>query len=178
MSQPIQQTQVQTPQAAWPSSTAANLTPPVAMQNGYGLTGQSSQVATTPQMPIQTILPTSYQSQGQPQRLQIREVTAAELLQPPSLVSTSSSASSRDGFRPQGSELPDTERSAFTRPSISRTASLGGDASSTVRYGFGPRYEWLRGRLEYIHATGQWRLRYIPIQGDVATQAGTDQFGG
>ena len=49
------------------------------------------------------------------------------------------------------------------------------NASTAVvhhRYGFDPQYEWLRGRLEYSHSRRQWKLRYIPIDGQ------TDMFGG
>lgn len=39
-------------------------------------------------------------------------------------------------------------------------------------YAFSPDYGWLRGRLEYSHTSRQWKLRYIPIDGQ------TDQYGG
>ncbi|MBI3837391.1 MAG: hypothetical protein HY288_05600 [Planctomycetia bacterium] len=39
-------------------------------------------------------------------------------------------------------------------------------------YAFAPDYAWLRGRLEYSQSLRQWKLRYIPIDGQ------TDQFGG
>jgi hypothetical protein len=39
-------------------------------------------------------------------------------------------------------------------------------------YAFAPDYAWLRGRLEYSQSAHQWKLRYIPIDGQ------TDQFGG
>ncbi len=41
-----------------------------------------------------------------------------------------------------------------------------------ARYGYDDSYAWLQGRLEYLRATGQWKLRYIPVDGV------TDQFGG
>ncbi len=40
------------------------------------------------------------------------------------------------------------------------------------RFGYEPQYQWLRGQLQYSQATNQWKLRYIPIQGNM------DQFGG
>ena len=40
------------------------------------------------------------------------------------------------------------------------------------RYGHDPKYNWLRGKLEYSQREGRWKLRYIPIDGD------TDDFGG
>jgi hypothetical protein len=39
-------------------------------------------------------------------------------------------------------------------------------------YGYDPQYGWLRGRLEYSQIDEQWKVRYIPIDGE------TDQFGG
>ncbi len=39
-------------------------------------------------------------------------------------------------------------------------------------YGFDPSYAWLRGRLEYSQVDRQWKLRYIPVDGN------TDQYGG
>jgi len=41
-----------------------------------------------------------------------------------------------------------------------------------ARYGFSPRYEQLKGRLEHSETSGVWKLRYIPIDG------ATDDFGG
>jgi len=41
-----------------------------------------------------------------------------------------------------------------------------------ARFGYQSEYRWLAGRLEYSQATGQWKLRYIPIDGD------TDRYGG
>jgi hypothetical protein len=40
------------------------------------------------------------------------------------------------------------------------------------RYGFDTEYQWIRGKLEYLQSTGQWKLRYIPVDGD------TDEYGG
>jgi hypothetical protein len=42
----------------------------------------------------------------------------------------------------------------------------------TSRYDYDPQYKWIRGRLEYSQIARQWKLRYIPIDGE------TDQFGG
>ena len=41
-----------------------------------------------------------------------------------------------------------------------------------ARYGYGASYEWLKGRLEYLASSDQWKIRYIPIDGV------TDDFGG
>ncbi len=45
-------------------------------------------------------------------------------------------------------------------------------ASPLVRHGYDEGYQRLRGRLERSQATGQWKLRYIPIDGT------TDDYGG
>jgi hypothetical protein len=39
-------------------------------------------------------------------------------------------------------------------------------------YGFEPNYAWLHGKLEYSQVQGQWKLRYIPLDGE------TDRYGG
>jgi hypothetical protein len=53
-------------------------------------------------------------------------------------------------------------------------ASAGRQAAE--RFGYGSRYEWLRGQLEYFHSNKQWHIRYQP-----RNQAGavpSDQYGG
>jgi hypothetical protein len=42
----------------------------------------------------------------------------------------------------------------------------------TSRYGHAGDHSWLKGRLEYSQAKRQWKLRYIPIDGQA------DQYGG
>jgi hypothetical protein len=42
----------------------------------------------------------------------------------------------------------------------------------SAQYSFAPDYSLLQGRLEHSQASGQWKLRYIPIDGT------TDEFGG
>jgi len=73
---------------------------------------------------------------------------------------------SSDGFRPQGSSL-------VRKPTTGiRRAPRGPVREASDRFGFAPGYEWLRGQLQLSSATGQWTLRYVPIQGSV------DPFGG
>jgi hypothetical protein len=43
---------------------------------------------------------------------------------------------------------------------------------SRTNFAYRPDYSTLQGRLEYSPTTGQWKLRYIPIDGN------TDRFGG
>lgn len=132
--------------------------------------------------PLQSATPTTTQNLnppiGLPQRPQIRELTAEELQPTPAPIAESIAAASRDRFRPQGSRRQAATQSAFNRPSITRKSVFGSDANLAVRYGFGPRYEWLRGRLEYSRATNQWKLRYIPIQGNTSGRGNTDELGG
>ncbi|NIP85585.1 MAG: hypothetical protein GTO03_08490, partial [Planctomycetales bacterium] len=45
-------------------------------------------------------------------------------------------------------------------------------AAAASQYGFSHDYRWLRGQLEYSAAAQQWKLRYIPIDGQ------TDRYGG
>lgn len=104
------------------------------------------------------------------QRVQIREVAPAEYTTP---TAAQPSAPTRDGFRPQGSELraeAPTESpldNGFRSPDVSDAET--NDASA--RYGVGPSQQWLRGQLEYWPQTGEWSIRYMP-EGQV------DQIGG
>ena len=45
-------------------------------------------------------------------------------------------------------------------------------SSGRSRYGYDPKYKWLRGKLEYSEREGRWKLRYVPIDGE------TDDHGG
>ena len=45
-------------------------------------------------------------------------------------------------------------------------------SSDQSRYGYDPKYKWLRGRLEHSQREGRWKLRYVPIDGE------TDDYGG
>ncbi len=75
---------------------------------------------------------------------------------------------SRDGFRPQGSRRK--EQAAAGESSASR--EIGPVHEAADRFGFDPQYQWLRGQLQYVAATNEWQLRYVPVQSQ------PDQFGG
>lgn len=64
---------------------------------------------------------------------------------------------------------------AAAMPTGSPAAESGSNslaANSESSYAYEPSYSSLRGRLEYSQSTRQWKLRYIPIDGQ------TDKFGG
>jgi len=65
---------------------------------------------------------------------------------------------------------------ADAAPLSAKSRAAGGDVDSTSHssqdYGFAPDYRWLQGTLEYSRIDRQWKLRYIPIDGD------TDDYGG
>lgn len=42
----------------------------------------------------------------------------------------------------------------------------------SARFDYDPDFRWLQGRLEHSQASGEWKLRYIPIDG------ATDEYGG
>jgi len=68
-----------------------------------------------------------------------------------------------------------TTSSFVDRASSSRVAfpsSAKVSPRSGSRYAFAPDHSWLKGKLEYLHGRQQWKLRYIPIDGE------TDEFGG
>lgn len=79
-----------------------------------------------------------------------------------------------DGFRPQGSSRTAREQQKVSRPVVEQAAEpLAVEPSEVAdRFGFDPQYSWLRGKLERSSTTGQWQLRYIPLN------ASRDQFGG
>jgi hypothetical protein len=66
--------------------------------------------------------------------------------------------------------LDDDSRQAAAQSSVGGQPPTAGRAEAD--YAFAPDYAWLRGRLEYSQTSRQWKLRYIPIDGQ------TDQFGG
>ncbi|MBN2474088.1 MAG: hypothetical protein JXB62_05750 [Pirellulales bacterium] len=45
-------------------------------------------------------------------------------------------------------------------------------SAAQVSYGHASDYAWIRGKLEYSQIDRQWKLRYIPVEGE------TDDFGG
>ena len=57
-------------------------------------------------------------------------------------------------------------------PRVAFPSSAKVSPRSGARYAFAPDYSWLKGKLEYLHGNQQWKLRYIPIDGE------TDEFGG
>ncbi len=64
------------------------------------------------------------------------------------------------------------ERSASTSSSTGMSSSSSAPTGPAGLYGYEPSYASLSGRLEYSESARQWKLRYIPIDGQ------TDQFGG
>jgi len=50
--------------------------------------------------------------------------------------------------------------------------SFAGESSDDARFGHDATYRRLRGKLEYLQSSGDWKLRYIPIDG------ATDDYGG
>lgn len=64
--------------------------------------------------------------------------------------------------------VSDSTRSEDSVRVVAAVAIAGADS----RYGYDPDYARLRGRLEYSNIDRQWKLRYIPIDGE------TDAFGG
>jgi hypothetical protein len=122
-------------------------------------------------LPIQSMLPLG-SAQGfdaAPQRLSAREVTPAEYMASmgaPSGVLQASTASSSDGFRPQGSmpraaAEPDRPDQSFRPPALSREGVQQANDSS-AQFAAGTNFETLRGQLEYWPDTGAWSLRYLP----------------
>jgi len=68
------------------------------------------------------------------------------------------------------SDSESSHKSTPIRPTI--VGSPAAVARTGARYAHGPDYEWLHGRLEYLQGSKQWKIRYIPIDGQ------TDDYGG
>jgi hypothetical protein len=67
-----------------------------------------------------------------------------------------------------GAESLPSATDAKAADSVAKTAN----ASAAALYGYEPNYAWLRGKLEYSQVDRQWKLRYIPVEGD------NDDYGG
>ena len=87
-----------------------------------------------------------------------------------SMVSHSPSHARRLGLNPSP---PGGSGGAPDKVSHER-ASAGQQA--LARFGYGPRYEWLRGQLEYVHSTNQWHIRYQPR--NPVGSVPSDRYGG
>jgi hypothetical protein len=93
--------------------------------------------------------------------------------------------SNEDAFRPPSEGSRSNRHGEVIRASYEVAAddedtgtSPGGQPATnplrprSAQYAFAPDYSWLQGRLEHSEASGQWKLRYIPIDGT------TDKYGG
>jgi len=95
------------------------------------------------------------------------------------------------GFQPPSgaidiSELPRASRSRTsdrrttpvvfeprsTSPRVALPSSNGTTRRQTSQYGYASDHTWLKGQLEYLSSKKEWKLRYIPIDGE------TDEYGG
>ena len=97
---------------------------------------------------------------GEPREVRIRAISSE------GLGSNNSQSISSDGFRPQGS-------SQVRKPMIADRLLLQKRDTQSNRYGFDPRYDWVRGQLQHSEETGQWTLSYEPT-----STSAEDQFGG
>jgi hypothetical protein len=70
------------------------------------------------------------------------------------------------------SESDDNEVESAEATTASPAREAVSPRADPAGYAFAPDYSWLRGSLEYSQSSRQWKLRYIPIDGE------TDQFGG
>ncbi|HEV3138342.1 MAG TPA: hypothetical protein VGZ26_10570, partial [Pirellulales bacterium] len=76
----------------------------------------------------------------------------------------------RDAVSDVTAAMDNYSRQTAAQSGVGGKPQTAGDAGAD--YAFAPDYAWLRGRLEYSQTSHQWKLRYIPIDGQ------TDQFGG
>jgi len=103
----------------------------------------------------------------EPRRLDVpgRVVDIMEL--PPAGSSRSSATAKAGGFRLASADDGPDGPSAATTGDVTTEGF-----APRVNYGHGPKYEWLRGKLEHSQIDRRWKLRYIPVDGK------TDRFGG
>ncbi len=153
--------------------------------SAIGLSATSSAVART-QSP--TLAPPRAGSSLQPRRINLPNNVVDIMDLPPKRAGTSSASPSSkppygSGLRPSGASTP-----VDPSPSV-RLVSATSDANNpyprrlpqadkpigftpSPRYGHAGDHGWLNGRLEYSQVNRRWKLRYIPIDGQV------DRFGG
>jgi hypothetical protein len=62
--------------------------------------------------------------------------------------------------------------SRSTSPRVALPSSNGTTRRQTSQYGYASDHAWLKGQLEYLRSKQEWKLRYIPIDGE------TDEYGG
>ncbi|MDH3717456.1 MAG: hypothetical protein OES79_04985 [Planctomycetota bacterium] len=109
---------------------------------------------------------------GNVARTEYRESTSRLNWQQPG-ASTATSARTVTSGSLTRVELAQLPRNASRGDQVTAaTASASPAAAPVARYGFSHDYRWLKGQLEYSAAQQQWKLRYIPIDGQ------TDRFGG
>jgi hypothetical protein len=74
--------------------------------------------------------------------------------------------------RTGGLTTPVVFESRSKSPRVALPSSKGATRRPAERYGYASDHSWLKGQLEYLSSKQQWKLRYIPIDGE------TDEFGG
>ncbi len=131
---------------------------PTPQQPPVGFTAQqaSYQSPVPPVAVVQQPTPVS-----DPREVRIRAISSDQL-------DANGTLRSRDGFRPQGT----SQVRKPTLPSSAVNAEANMSPAPSDRFGVGPQYDWLRGRLEYGPSTGQWSVRYTSSGGT------SDPFGG
>lgn len=108
---------------------------------------------------------------AEPRRLNTPSRTV-DIMDLPEAAGSSSAAHGRSGSAGSGFRLVtgDDEGKVVRAGGVPPEGAA--EFTSPTRYGHDPQYRWLRGKLEYSQMDRQWKLRYIPIDGE------TDDFGG
>ena len=89
---------------------------------------------------------------------------------PPARSATTFTATSKNSSAPAASG--GAVQATFVSEVEDDTAGEATAARQAANFGYHTQYRWISGRLEYSASTQQWKLRYIPIDGE------TDRYGG
>ena len=148
-----------------------------AVQAGYAesslrILPGSSTVASSPPASLETGSATSPSfAAGSPERMRL--TVSGDAPEITDLSSKGSAGVQLATYTPTAqwsTEQPAVSRAAFTEPVSLATSTA--QTTGGGRYSYSPDYTSLRGKLEYLQSSQQWKLRYIPIDGR------TDRYGG
>ena len=99
--------------------------------------------------------------------------TAPASFQPPPGVVNISELPRASRSRSNGGRVtPAVFVSRSNSPRVALPSPNGPTRRQTSRYGYASDHSWLKGQLEYLRSKQEWKLRYIPIDGE------TDEYGG
>lgn len=155
---------------------ASSFTPNTSSPTGQGRTSAPTPRQKSPAGGSSTRLVSHSESADQTDSHAGTSSPASDVVQANHLTWTSPAAGSHGSAEPAAeSDGSGDVRDIMDLPPVGRSRQTAhrptGDGSGG-HYAYARDYRWLRGQLEYLPAGDEWKLRYIPIDGD------TDDYGG